>query len=287
MKSFLLVLFIITAPILLFSQTKQITYGDAQDYHPRWSPDQSLILYTSRDLSNQPTLKLFDIKNGSTIDINTGKQGDHYSNWIPGTKRILFDCLDESGRPSIWEFDYENMQTRMIYGNQVCFHPFPSPDGEKIVFTSIKTDNPEIFIFDLKTEEIEQITFNKTTDHHPVWSPGAQKIIFESYSSGNFDIYEYYLDEKITKPFITTSEFDGHVCLSPDGKYLAYSHGPVGERNILIRNIYNEKELSITYEDDNSWPDWSIDNLIVFVSNREGNMNLYMLDVSELLKKIE
>ena len=287
MRRFYLLILFITAPIYLYGQIRQITFDDAQNYHPKWSSDQNFILYTSRGASNQPTLKLFNVKNNTVIDVNSGKKGDHYSNWIPGSKRILFDCSDESGRASIWEFDLENMQTKKIIGNQACFHPCPSPDGEKIAFTSIKTDNPEIFIFNLNTEEIEQITYNKITDHHPVWSLDAQKIIFESNRSGNFDIYEYCLDEKLTKPLITTSEFDGHVSLSPDGKYLAYSQGPSGMRNIIIRNLDNGREYSITNEYDNSWPDWSTDNLLVFVSNRKGNMNLYMINVFDLLREIK
>ena len=273
--------------ILLVSQVKQITYDDAQNYHPKWSSDQDFILYTSRGASNQPTLKLFDIKNDSIISVNTGKKGDHYSNWIPGTRRFLFDCEDKSGRPAIWEFNLESMQTKEMIGNQVCFHPCPSPDGKKIVYTSIKTDNPDIFIFDLNTKEIEQLTSNKDTDHHPIWSNDGKKIIFESDRSGSFDIYEFDINNKKIKPLIGTPDFDGQVCLSPDGKYLTYSHGPIGKRNIIIKNISNGLEYSITKEYDNSWPDWSTENQIIFVSNRKGNMNIYMIDVSELVKKIE
>jgi len=287
MKRLLILIFYIAAPILVIGQINQITYNDAQNYHPKWSLDKNFILYTSMDTSNQPALKLFDIKKDSIIDINTGKKGDHYANWIAGTKRILFDCEDESGKPSIWEFNLENMQTKKIIGDQICFHPCPLHDGRKIAYTSFKTGNPDIFVLDLNTNKIEQLTFNQDTDHHPIWLIDGKKIIFESDSAGNFDIYECDIIEKKIKPLIVTPEFDGHVCLSPDERYLAYSHGPAGMRNIVIKNLHNGREYFITKEYDNSWPDWSSDNKIVFVSNREGNMNLYMIDISDLLKEIE
>lgn len=52
-----------------------MTNDDNQNYHPKWSPNHDFILFRSRDLSNQPKLKLFDIKNDSIIDIVTGKEG--------------------------------------------------------------------------------------------------------------------------------------------------------------------------------------------------------------------
>ena len=97
MKNIITLIFLWTTPIILVCQIKQITYNDDQNYHPKWSSDQGFILFTSRDASNQPALKLFDNKNETIIEINTGKEGDHYTNWIPGTKRFFFDCLDESG----------------------------------------------------------------------------------------------------------------------------------------------------------------------------------------------
>ncbi|MFC2117435.1 TolB family protein [Bacteroidota bacterium] len=286
MKKLLVLMYILTIPIVLFSQIKQITNDDNQDYHPKWATNNDFILFTSRDLSNQPGLKLFDIKNDSIINVVTGKKGDHYSNWIPNTHKILFDSYNEQGRGSIWELDLESMQIKEIIGDQVCFHPCPSHDGRKIVFTSYKTGNSDIFIFDLDTGKTVQVTFNQKTDHHPIWSHDQEKIIFESNRSGNFDIYEYNINEKKIKPLIETPEFDCHTCLSPNGEYVAYSHGPTGKRNIIIRNISTGQEYSITKEYDNSWPDWSTNNLIVFVSNREENMNLYTIDISDLLKRL-
>ena len=281
----LVFLFYIATPFLVFCQVEQLIDNEAQNYHPKWIFDHEFILYTSRDSSNQPALKLFDIVNDSIIDINTGNKGDHYSNWIPGTNKILFDCHDDSGRPSIWEYDLSNKRSKVIIGDQVCFHPCPSADGKKIAYTTIQQGNIDVFIFDLATKNHEQITTDPNTDHHPIWSPDGENIIFESIRSGNFDIYEYDLGKKTITPLIVTPAFDGHACFSPGGEHLAYTHGQPDKRNIIIRELSGGREFTITKENDNSWPDWSRENKIVFVSNQKGTMNLYLMDISKFLNE--
>jgi len=176
------------------------------------------------------------------------------------------------------------MQSKKIISNQICWHPCPSPNGKKIVYTTVQNGNIDIFIYDLTKNQYEQITTNQETDHHPIWSPDGKMIIIESKRSGSFDIYEYDLNGGKIKPLIITPEYDGHACFSPDGNYLTYSHGPPGKRNIIIRKISDGQEFALTKEYDNSWPDWSDENIIVFVSNRGGNMNLYMIDISDMVQ---
>jgi len=64
-----------------------------------------------------------------------------------------------------------------------------SPDGSKIALvvgsTLPATDPPpDIYVFDLKTENLRQLTFNPQADDGPVWSRDGERIYYRAYKDG-------------------------------------------------------------------------------------------------------
>ena len=64
-----------------------------------------------------------------------------------------------------------------------------SPDGEKIIFTSHKSGNFDIYIMDADGSNVVRLTHNPVEDMHPTWSPDGRKIVFSSGRNGNMEIY--------------------------------------------------------------------------------------------------
>ena len=55
-----------------------------------------------------------------------------------------------------------------------------SPKGDKIVFTSLRDGDPEIYIMNLDGSEQKRLTFEKGYDGGPFFSPDGNKIVFRA-----------------------------------------------------------------------------------------------------------
>lgn len=55
-----------------------------------------------------------------------------------------------------------------------------SPNGDKVVFTSLRDGDPEIYIMNLDGSEQKRLTFEKGYDGGPFFSPDGSKIVFRA-----------------------------------------------------------------------------------------------------------
>jgi Tol biopolymer transport system component len=70
-----------------------------------------------------------------------------------------------------------------------------SPDGQKIVFTSLKDGDLEIYTMNVDGTGITRLTNNTALDNYPMWSTDGKRIAFHSArDNGNFEIYTMAAD---------------------------------------------------------------------------------------------
>ena len=62
-------------------------------------------------------------------------------------------------------------------------HPAWSPDGSRIAFTSTRTGNAEIFVIEVASGALTQLTHELADDRRPIWSPDGEHIVFQSMRS--------------------------------------------------------------------------------------------------------
>ncbi|WP_455277437.1 hypothetical protein [[Eubacterium] cellulosolvens] len=76
--------------------------------------------------------------------------------------------------------------------------PMISPDGKKIVYWSLESNNqPDIWMINIDGTNKTKLTSNLFQDVYPSWSSDGKKIIFESDRTGNFDIWYLKLNQAI------------------------------------------------------------------------------------------
>ena len=101
-----------------------------------------------------------------------------------------------------------------------------SPDGKKLLFSSNRHDQLNLFIMDLETEEVQQLTaFDKPVWGKAEWSKNGW-IYFnynDTYNVKNYDLWAIKDDGSEVKKLFSVSDEsnDGFNRVSPDGKYLA------------------------------------------------------------------
>jgi hypothetical protein len=69
-----------------------------------------------------------------------------------------------------------------------------SPDGRKIVFAALQGGTGDIFMIDLQTKEITNLTKDSFGDSGPTWSPDGKYIIYIARVSGNEKLFRLDID---------------------------------------------------------------------------------------------
>ena len=155
----------------------------------------------------------------------------------------------------------------------------------KIVFTSLRDGNREIYVIDRDGRNQKRVTVNRIPDVQPTWSPNGKKIAFVSNrNKGYFQIWVMDADGG-NSVRLTKGLRDVQPDWSPDGKKIAYAavlHPKDLDNSphvIFVTDAdgKNEREL---IDESGASPSWSPDGKrIAFVSGRHGDINqIYVMD---------
>ncbi len=118
---------------------------------------------------------------------NTPTINEHRPRISPNTEKILFTRkVGDFHRPFIMNLDGSDAEEILIFPGANCVIHDWSPDGNKIVCTY----NRNLWIYDLITTEIYQLTQDSIGYNDPRWSPSGEWI---GYYAGEYGTYKIYL----------------------------------------------------------------------------------------------
>jgi TolB protein len=169
-------------------------------------------------------------------------------------------------------------------------HPDWSPDGTQIAFTSERDGNWEIYIMGSDGSNVQRLTNNSAQDMRPSWSPDGTRIAFSRKLNENWEIYVLDIDDALQSPDVEgnllrlTESENGDVspAWSPDGSQIVYMSSPrIRSFEIRVMNADGSNDHPLPgIGQINEDPAWSPDGTkIVFQSNRDGNWEIYIMDV--------
>lgn len=174
-----------------------------------------------KDTTGRTKFKDLPLKAGRTLEFNT-EEGTWLSlDLSPDGKTIVFDMLGD-----IYSIPFSGGKAvRITDGMAYDTHPKFSPDGKRIVFTSDRSGNDNIWTMDLETKETNQITKSSNENFQSAeWSPDGDYIVV-SRGRRNMKLFMYHKDggggfQLIKEPAgLKTIE----PAFSPDGRYIYYS----------------------------------------------------------------
>lgn len=189
------------------------------EFDGSWSPDRDWVVYrdSTRGINNDDEIFIASADGTDHRNLTNNPANDWGPDWSPDGTTIAFNS-DRDGGP--------------LAGYLV------SPDGQ-LAFTGAIGSNYEIFVIDLATGNVAQLTDSPGQDAWTAWSPDGSTIAFMSVRDDcrfapltqecwEGDVDDEYHDIWTIRPDGTdlrrvTPELGQFVTWSPDGQYLLIS----------------------------------------------------------------
>ena len=152
----------------------------------------------------------------------------------------------------------------------------------KIVFSSHRDGNYEIYVMDADGSGQTRLTNNAGNDDFPTWSPDRSQIAFHSNRDGNYEVYVMDADGSGQTRLTTNPAGDSQPTWSPDGSKIAFTTDRDGNLEIYVMNANGSGQTNLTGSaGEDSLPAWSPDgSQIAFTTARDGNSEIYVMDDS-------
>lgn len=238
--------------------------GPLPGTHLAWSPDGSQLIYTA--------------------EVSPGGPTDLWLVNVDGTNPVNLTAPDRAGRT-----------------NENDYHPTWCNDGanDVILFTSIRNNSPQIFVFTLADRTARNYSTSRSNplEFNPMVFSDCRRMLILSTQNGRPELWRIFPSNNAKAlMWLTFPEFPGanrensyrvflseiaqgnnilDAALSPDNFYVAYTRDASAGRTIWLATVEDSQllmkfqVLADSRSDTN--PQWSPDGrYLVFVSKRDG-----------------
>jgi dipeptidyl aminopeptidase/acylaminoacyl peptidase len=202
------------------------------------------------------------------------------------------DPLDSSDQEDIWILDLTRepvTQQRITYEPLGAFAPVWTPDGQRVVFTSLRDGAFSLLSMAANgTGPVETLHVSRNPLLAYTWSADGRSLIFHQImdpgpSTQNNDIWALSMDGAPTaRPLMAESYGELHPAISPDGRWIAYETHEIkipGGHNVYIRpfpNIDDGKWLISTRGGE--YPVWAPDGRELYYWSYSGQMTAVRIE---------
>jgi len=159
---------------------------------PAISPDGRYVAFMSEKDLFGIDLFLADASTGRIIrklgSRTTNKDIDEFSflesagDFSPDGRRFAFSVFSE-GKNKLMTLDVETGKTLSVeaMGDIVEFTNITfAPDGDRVAFSGLREGQSDIYIYNLRTKELVQLTNDKYSDFQPSFSPDGKRLVFST-----------------------------------------------------------------------------------------------------------
>ena len=310
------------------ANVRQLTFG-GENAEAYFSRDGRFLTFQGRvdqsGCDQQYVVRVAD--GGGLARISPGKGKTTCGFFYGNDERVLFGSThdNDKGCPAppdkskgyVWKLDDYDIYTSRRDGSDLrrltkygvyTAEAVVSPDGRKIVFTSLKDGDLDIYTMDVDGRNVRRLTTTPGYDGGPWWSPDGTRIVYRAWHPSTDSAmaeYKGLLAEKLVKPnrmelWVMNADGSGQRQITslgganfgpswlPDGKRLVFSSNykqpRSGNFDLYLVNLDGTGLEQVTTSDTfDGFPMFSGDGRqLVWASNRHGatpnETNLFVAD---------
>ena len=246
----------------------RLTSHPGQEIFPKFSPDGKWIAFTGQ-YDGDEQVYVIPVEGGvpkqltfypakGPLPPRWGYDNQVYG-WTRDGKAVLFRSMRYG-----WDLTDTRLYTVPVKGGLPEPLPMPvsgagdfSPDGKKMIYSPLIRDfrtwkryqggwAQDLYIFDLATFEITQVTENPRTDRDPMWI--GDTIYFVSDRDGKLNLYSYDVATKATQQLTQEKTYDVRWPSYDDAGRIVYELN--GELQVFDTSTGKGTKLSIMVPDD-------------------------------------
>lgn len=208
---------------------RYLTRGDEIVIAPRFSPDESQLIFTSYE-TGFPRVLLINIETGGIrplVDLQADEMA-FAPRFSSDGRKVIFS-LTRSGNTDIYETDIDTRVTRRLTESAaIDTAPSYGEDGNWIAFESDRNGTQQLYIKNLAGGEARRISQGEGRYGTPVWSPRGDYVAFTNQRAGRFHIGVMRLDGSEER-LLSSSFLDEGPTWAPNGRVLMFFRETPGE----------------------------------------------------------
>jgi len=228
--------------------------------------DGALAFIDQRGGDNSPEVYRVPEAGGTATRLTNNNDNDQDTNWSPAGDRIVFSSNRDPGG----NFNQEVFLMGQDGSSQLPLTATTdpiinvdgaiSPDGSRVVFTSTRSANEDIWVMPVNGGAATQLTMTPGVDSQPDWSPDGSRIVFHSDRTGNSEIFTMRAsDGGDVRQLTNDARLDDEPSWSPDGARIAFRRND-GSPQIWVMAAADgsgQRRLTRAGADEELQPAWS------------------------------
>lgn len=233
------------------SNVRQLTFGDAMDSYPRYSPDGRWLVFLSR---RHGAFSMHLVRaDGNDETALLPADGNLEPAFSPDGRWVVFRTYlggdDEDGEIMVVDLDGNN-QRRLTDNAVEDGFPAFSADGRSVFFHRVIGDFRQIVRLDLDSGAETQLTDGEFNSWHAHPSADGRRIVYSADRTGNRDIYVMELESRNVKQLTSDPGRDDYPKFSPDARFIAFHSDRCESTCIIVMKDDGSGQVPVI-------PDWS------------------------------
>lgn len=148
------------------TEPRKLTNMSWYQGQPSWSSDSQTLYFTSGRFNQVHDIWALNLKTGDQQQITQSHRYNFDISDLSG--RLLFSS-NRDGNYDIWLQNPKGKTEKLTKHEASDSNPNWSPDGKEIVFESTRDGRPQLYILDLTSREVQQMTKKPQGARQPKW----------------------------------------------------------------------------------------------------------------------